>query len=110
MQDASSSPIVAEAVERLRALYGGRLRAVAVRSPAPGPDQFDDLDMEFIAVLEGEFRRFDELRAVSVIASDLGIEHGVGIAVIPISQEEFPDPWSMGPVHGHEISEAILVA
>lgn len=110
MQDASSSPIVAEAVERLRALYGERLAAVALRAPAPGPDEFDDMDMEFIVVLRGQFRRFEEIRALSIIASDLGIEHGLAITAMPVSPDEFRDPWSMGPVHGQEISEAILVA
>lgn len=101
---------MAEAVERLRALYGERLVGVGLRAPARGPDAFDDLDMEFIVVLSGQFRRFDEIRKLSAVASDLGIEHGLAISVLPVSPAEFGDPWSMGPVHGREIAESVLVA
>ena len=110
MQDASSSPIVTEAIERLRALYGERLRGVAVRMPAPGPTPEDDADMELIAVLDHISNRWAEIHEMSAVASELGLAHTLLVLPTPVTEAEFTHPQDVGGLLRFSLIEAVRVA
>jgi len=110
MQDASSSPVVSEAVERLRALYGERLRAVAVRLPAPGPLPEDDADLELIAVLDDVADRAIEIHQLAGVVSDLGIEHTLYILATPVTEAEFAHPDETSGLLRMSLRDAVRVA
>jgi len=80
--------IVDEAVARLRALYGERLVAV-YQCPEPlYADDDEAADMEFIVVLRGPVDRWHEVKSLSAIASDIGLEHTLVIFFFPFGEAE----------------------
>lgn len=100
-------PAAEEAERRLRALYGERMLSIGFWVPdCDDDDDCEDPDVELLAVLDGEFDRWDEIHIMSQIASEAGAPHGVFVVILPLSQAEYENP--RNDLIGRQIREAVF--
>lgn len=109
MHQEAVSPLVRDAIAMLREHYGDRLLHLAVRAPAPGPEEMDDMDVELIVVLGGQFERWREIIAMGPVAGALGLGYDIAISLLPVSPDEYANPELLGPVTGGDVAEAVGV-
>jgi len=103
------SPLVRDAIALLREQYGDRLLHLAVRAPAPGPEEMDDMDVELIVVLEEPFEWSSEVIAMGPTAGAIGLKYNLACSLMPVTLEQYENPDLLGPVTGGEVAEAVGV-
>lgn len=93
-----------EAERRLRDLYGSRLVSIGYREARCDDEEGDEPDVELLAVLDGEFDRWAEVRRMSEIASAAGAPSGAFLLILPLTIDEFDQP--PNDFFGEQIREA----
>ena len=87
-------PLLSELKRRLQALYGDRLdRLVLYGSQARG-DTHAESDVDVLVVLHGPVNPGREIRRMSDVCFQLGMEHETLISAHPVSSSEYPNPTS----------------
>ncbi len=86
-------PILDALHDRLKTLYGDRFRGLYVFGSYARPDAGIELPVDSdldVAVLLSEMEdRYREIEAISEIAYDLSLEHGLSVSLTPLREDEF---------------------
>lgn len=109
MHQEAVSPLVRDAIAMLREHYGDRLLHLAVRAPVPGAEEFDDLDVSVIVVLDGTFNWGQEVIAMGPIAGAISLKYNLVCSLMPVTLDEYQNPDRLGPVAGYDVAEAVGV-
>lgn len=82
--------IVAEVEQRLRGVYGDRLKAVYLYgSYARGDQRAGGSDIDLAVVLDRFDSHFEEIERTGDIRVDVSLRHGMIVSIQPLSEEAF---------------------
>ncbi len=86
-------PILDTLMHKLQELYGDRFRGLYVFGSYARPDAGIELpidsDLDIALLLSEMENRYDEMARISEVVSDLSLEHGLVISVVPIREADF---------------------
>ena len=81
--------IINEFAERVRSLYGTRLKRVILYGSFARGDATDASDIDLAVVLGGEVNPVNEIDRMIDIVTDLNLEHNVLISIYPVSEGNY---------------------
>ncbi len=80
---------------KLKALYGDRFRGLYVfgsyARPDAGVELPEDSDLDVALVLSDFKNSYDEIKRFSEITSDLELEHGIVLSVVPLREADYKE-------------------
>jgi predicted nucleotidyltransferase len=82
--------ILEELRKQIQKLYGERLKDIIIYGSWARGDATERSDIDLVVVLEGKVVPGREIDRMIDIITDMNLQHGVLIAVYPISDEDFP--------------------
>jgi predicted nucleotidyltransferase len=84
-------PLLADLRSALDDLYGDRLvRLMLYGSQARG-DTHEESDVDLLVVLEGPVKSGREIRRMSDIRTQLGLQHERALSLLPVSETEYQE-------------------
>jgi predicted nucleotidyltransferase len=75
--------------QKLKELYGKRLRNIVLYGSWARNEAADDSDIDVAVVLSGDVEPCKEIDRMIDIINDMNLEHGVLLSVYPVSQENY---------------------
>ena len=84
-----TSEIISRFAERLRSLYGARLKQVILYGSFARGEATDASDIDLAVVLGGEVDPVNEIDTMIDIVADLNLEHNVLISIYPVSETDY---------------------
>ena len=82
---------LAEAADRLRALYGDRLDRVVLYGSHARGDARPDSDLDLLVVLRGAYEPYREIRRTGAMRLEIELRHGVDVSIQPYRTDEVDD-------------------
>jgi len=81
--------IIKEFSQRIRSLYGARLKRVILYGSFARGEGTDASDIDLAVVLGGEVNPVNEIDRMIDIVTDLNLEHNVLISIYPVSESDY---------------------
>jgi len=81
--------IIDDFSQRIRGLYGPRLKQVILYGSFARGDATDASDIDLAVVLEGEVNPVNEIDRMIDIVTDLNLAHNVLISIYPVSESDY---------------------
>lgn len=75
--------------EKVADLYGERLDQILLFGSQVRGEATEASDVDLMVVLEGPVDRFEEIDRMGELTWEIDLEHGVLLAVVPVSTEAF---------------------
>lgn len=82
-------PILSEFKDRIRPLYGSKLKYLVLFGSWARQEATEDSDIDVAVVLEGPVKAGREVDRMIEVITDLNLEHGVLLSVYPISEKDY---------------------
>jgi predicted nucleotidyltransferase len=82
-------PVIRSFKAGIRRLYGKRLKKIILFGSWARGDAREDSDIDLAVVLAGEVRSGKEIDRMIGIVSRVNLDHGVLLAVYPVSEKDF---------------------
>ena len=86
--------IVSSVASELRALYGPRLRRIALFGSWARGEATPESDIDLLVVLEEMVSPWEELRVMEPILWRHSLEHDTVVTAVPVTEQELEDPRS----------------
>jgi predicted nucleotidyltransferase len=93
---ADIQPLLRALRAELEALYGDRLADLVLYGSYARGEAHEASDVDVLVVLEGEVQPGREIRRMSEVGFEVGLDHGQYVSLLPVSKEAFrkqPSAW-----------------